>query len=48
MKKASKKGKNSTPKPPPKIKVKNKFFADINIEIHKNAEDSPDQDKNII
>jgi hypothetical protein len=34
MKKATKNGKSKPPKPPAKIKVKNKFFADLKIEIN--------------
>lgn len=34
MKKAATNGKSKAPKPPAKIKVKNKFFADLNIEIN--------------
>ncbi len=37
MKKAAANVKSKAPKPPVKIKVKNKFFADLNIEINEQA-----------
>ena len=48
MKKDSANGKSKASKPPAKIKVKNKFFADLNIEIDEQTVNEKKEDKNLI